>query len=70
MQPHRGFKCGLAALPRPDGFGKQRVQLPDVIRIAAREVVRDEIEPLGYGEVSQFLAALSALHPQHLAPLG
>ncbi len=49
MEVNRGIERRQAILTGPDRLGEQGLHLPDVERIAAREVVRDVYETLGYG---------------------
>ena len=62
-------KVGSAILAGADRLGEQAVHLPDVERIAAREVGRDADEALGHVQIAQRVAAARALHAQRLAAL-
>ena len=59
---NRGIERRQAAMPGPDRLGEQGIDLTNVERIAAREVVRDIDETTGDGQVLQFVASLCALN--------
>src|SRR5439155_15774285 len=60
VQVHRGVERGHAALPGADRLSEQRVHLPNVERIAAREVGRDRHEALGDRQVAERVGATRA----------
>ena len=70
MEADGGVEGWRAAFARPNRFGEQGVQLADVERVAAGEVVGKVEESSGYLQVCQGLAVLGALDAQHFATLG
>ena len=61
VQIHRGVERGRAVLTGADRLGEQGIHLPDIERIAAREVGRDIHEALGDLQVAQRMVATRAL---------
>ena len=59
---NRGIERRQADLPGSDRLGEQGIDLTNVERIAAGEVVWDIDETTGDGQVFQFVASLCALN--------
>src|SRR2546427_12859780 len=66
VQVNRGVERGHAVLTGADRLGEQGIHLPDIERIAAREVGRDIHEALGDLQVAERVVATRALQAQRL----
>ena len=69
MQVNRCIERRSAVLTSPNCLGEQGIQLPDVEGIALGKVGRHKDEAFRKLQVSQLVAALRPLYPQHLAAL-